>query len=397
MIDLTASRCVQSPSSALGDMSEACDELGITSWDMYGDFATPDTWINKFQAEVANLLQKEAALFVPSGVMAQQMALMIHAHDKPKVFVCHWSSHLLIHEHDSYASLLGFEARVVPPKDNSMLQEAMTYDDVRPLLDMQPHPACVILECPHREIGGKATSIEDIRRISEHCRRSGISLHMDGARLWEASAHYDLNVLNSFFDSIYVSFYKGLGGLTGAMLLGSDDFITSSCVWLRRFGGNLFTQLPYAVAAWKGLHTHATTFTARLHHLQRVVAHVTSVVDSKLVFFDPPVPVVSLVHVYMKCDVDAALRLRQVVMEETGVWCFQRVRAARFGASDYCYFEMNMVYYLIEISCLCTHPVQGPANMTIDISAWERGWVAMSQHLRKYADSSVFNAIINVG
>ena len=224
-----------------------------------------------------------------------------------------------------------------------MLQDAMTYEDLRPLLDKQPHPACVVLECPHREIGGKVTSMEDIRRISEHCRRLGVALHMDGARLWEASAHYDLNILNSLFDSIYVSFYKGLGGLAGAMLLGSDDFIASSRVWLRRFGGNIFTMLPYAVSAWKGLRTHATAFTPRLHHLQRVVAHITSVVDSSLVFFDPPAPVVSLVHVYMKCDVDTALRLRQLVLEETGVWCFQRARTARFGASDYCYFEMNMV------------------------------------------------------
>ena len=345
MIDLTASRSSRSPAVALSELSSTCEELGITTWDMYGDFASSDSWINRFQDEVASHLHKSAGLFVPSGVMAQQMALMIHSQNRQKVFICHWSSHLLIHEHDSHSALLGFEARVVPPKEGSRVQEPMSYEDIRPLLEMQPTPSCVILECPHREIGGKATSIEDIRLISEHCRRLGVVLHMDGARLWEASAHYDLRILTSLFDSIYVSFYKGLGGLAGAMLLGTDDFIAESRIWLRRFGGNLFTLLPYAVSAWRGFRAHVSSFVSRLQHLQRVVSEVTSVVDPSLIYFDPPVPVVSIVHVYVKCDVDVAMQLRQIVAEETGVICFQRVRPGRYGAVDFCYFEMNMVQY----------------------------------------------------
>jgi threonine aldolase len=84
-------------------------------------------------------------------------------------------------------------------------------------MNSTPKPSVVIIECPHREIGGKCTSLADLRDISRHCREAGVHLHLDGARLWEALPFYlegadqcaNVAEFCSLFDSIYASFYKG--------------------------------------------------------------------------------------------------------------------------------------------------------------------------------------------
>ena len=102
--------------------------------------------------------------------------------------------------------------------------------------------------------------------MSQFCRSHGIAFHMDGARLWEALSYYtSTHTVNAdgseaapptvqevcaLFDSIYISCYKGLGGITGALLIGNADFIVQSRVWLRRYGGNVYSLMPYAVSAY---------------------------------------------------------------------------------------------------------------------------------------------------
>lgn len=188
-------------------------------------------------------------------------------------------------------------------------------------------------------------------------------MHMDGARLWEASAAYNkpLSDICALFDTIYVSFYKGLGGLTGAMLLGTEECILESRIWLRRFGGNLYTLMPYAVSAWAGFRANANAFQGRLKRLQQVVALVTDMIATKysfLIRFDPPVPEVSLVHVYITTTgsnaatgADAvawAMQVRDLAAEECGVACFSRLRPAPLAHSltdsrQEVYVEFNMV------------------------------------------------------
>merc|ERR1712080_270155 len=106
--------------------------------------------------------------------------------------------------------------------------------DVASILeDAQTAPCACLLELPHRELGGKLVPMDDLEALSETCRAHGVALHMDGARLWEAQAGYgcEFKELTAHFDSVYVSFYKGLGGLSGAMLLGSETFCDEARVW----------------------------------------------------------------------------------------------------------------------------------------------------------------------
>lgn len=359
-IDLPLARIPKSPQLFFQECSVFCDSKGLTqvSWDMYGDYQLnqESSWLRRFESDVAIRLGKEDAIFLMSGVMAQNMIAEIHYHtrqtDCSKRFICHYSSHLLIHEKDAYSHLLHMEAVIVPRKD-SVFQTYLSYDDVATLLDSEPKPFMLLIECPHREIGGKITPWEDLMKMSDHCRRRGIAFHCDGARLWEAEAAYTQAGQRSFqefcsmFDSIYVSFYKGLGAVTGAMLLGSNSDIADARVWSRRFGGNVLRYLPYAVSCWKAFEENPPIqFVERRDRLRQVVALLTteSTVNFESVLeFDPPVPEVSMVHVYLRADVASSTIARDHAKDETGVLCFFTVRPVTHEGHGGSYFEMNMV------------------------------------------------------
>lgn len=216
----------------------------------------------------------------------------------------------------------------------------------------------LLVECPHREIGGKCTSYEDLELMSAHCRRRGVAFHCDGARLWEAEAAYctaetgrSLQDLCNLFDSIYVSFYKGLGGITGAMLLGSNEFISEARVWQRRFGGNLYCQMPMALSSWAGfLQNGPEQFVLRKTYLSRIMSALTASFAEAcrlndqglpLVRFDPPVPCVSLIHIYIRATPAEAIAARDLVVAESGIRVFTRLRPS--SLPDECYLEMNLV------------------------------------------------------
>ena len=137
----------------------------------------------------------------------------------------------------------------------------------------------------------------------------------------------------SVFDSVYISFYKGLGALSGAMLMGNSDFCEEARIWLRRFGGNLYTLLPYAVDSWHGYKNHASG--TNIHKFQRrheklmclrkrFESEITHFND--VVIFDPPVPQTNMVHVYLKSSVENCEKARDVVLNEHGVRIFSRLR-----------------------------------------------------------------------
>jgi threonine aldolase len=360
--DLHLARKPTNPVLLLHDLAERCVELGINRSDVYGDntLDSSSSWLRKFEKEVCEYLCMQDAVFLPSGVMAQNIVLAVSAEASDSTsFVCHYSSHLLIHEKNAYERLLKLDALVVPPNEGAMSQQPFSFSDLMEIVDKYPSakPCVVFIECPHREIGGKITSWEDLVQMSSFCRSNKIRIHMDGARLWEASAAYSkpLSELCSLFDSIYVSFYKGLGGITGAMLLGTTSFIDESRVWLRRFGGNVFSLLPYAVSAWHGFRENKDLFTARKNCMVAVVSAVTENVlvpscdankpDSWLVRFDPPVPTVSLIHVYLNADVVTATAAVNDAAARSGIRCCAMVRAGNHGAVGQSYFEFNMVRF----------------------------------------------------
>lgn len=201
-VDLSASRVSQSAEDVFRGLAAACHDLSIASFETYGDYGktSSTSWYRSFEAEVAAHLGKPDALFLPSGVMAQLIALCIHRADRPGApsrFICHHTSHLCLHEEEGYAAL-GLHPVIVGPEVSAAVQRPMTLGDVAeaftrlsPLTSAADADVCaVLLELPHREVGGKCTSFADIEALSVLCRSKGAALHMDGARLWEAQAAY---------------------------------------------------------------------------------------------------------------------------------------------------------------------------------------------------------------
>jgi threonine aldolase len=204
--------------------------------------------INEFEQEIADLLGHSSALFVPSGTMAQLIALRIWTEQKnSKKVAFHSLSHLQLHEQNAYKELHGLEANIIGGKDT-----VITLADFK---NLEQSVAVVLLELPMREIGGQLPKWEDLIKQQQWALDNDIALHLDGARLWSCSEYYqkDLAEIAQLFDSVYVSFYKDLDGIAGAMLLGCEPFIEKARVWLRRCGGNLITMFPDVLAAKSGL------------------------------------------------------------------------------------------------------------------------------------------------
>ncbi|MCL6457898.1 MAG: low specificity L-threonine aldolase [Gorillibacterium sp.] len=222
-------------------LKDAFQEIeGDLASDMYGAGSV----IDQFQNKMAKLLGKESAVFFPSGTMAQQIALRIWCDQLglPRV-AYHPLCHLEIHEQDGLKELHHIEPVLLADKDR-----VIQLDDVR---NITGDIACLLLELPQREIGGQLPSFQELEAISAYCREQGIKLHLDGARLFEILPYYQKSAAEvcQLFDSVYISFYKGIGALAGAMLAGGEDFTKQSKVWKRRHGGDLISLYPYILSA----------------------------------------------------------------------------------------------------------------------------------------------------
>jgi threonine aldolase len=213
---------------------------GSLASDIYGTGKV----IEDFQAKIAAFLGKEKAVFFPSGTMAQQIAMRIWCDEKGSAKVAyHPLCHLEIHEEDGLKTLHNIETVLLADKSRVI--------ELEDVVSMGEGISCLLLELPQREIGGQLPSFETLVQISEHCRQKGIKLHLDGARLLEVLPYYQRTAAEvcELFDSVYLSFYKGIGGIAGAILAGEPEFIKQSKVWKRRYGGDLISLYPYILSA----------------------------------------------------------------------------------------------------------------------------------------------------
>ena len=217
------------------------------------DASAPDVYgkgerIEAFEARIAGMLGKPAALFLPSGVLAQSIALKIHCDRRDRQTVgLHPTSHLLLHEEDGYRELWGLSAELL-----GQPERLLTSTDLQ---QVGPDSlGAMVLELPMREIGGPLPDWEDLLAQVEWARSHDIAVHFDGARLWHCPAFYrrSLAEIGALADSVYVSLYKDIGGIAGAVLAGETDFIEQARIWNRRAGGNLMSFYPYILAAEQG-------------------------------------------------------------------------------------------------------------------------------------------------
>ncbi len=218
--------------------------LEVVASDRRADTYGQGEIIESFQQKVANYLGKDSAIFFPSGTMAQQIALRVWC-DRAKIprVAYHPLCHLEIHEEGGLQQLHHIEAILLGAPDR-----LITVADVQ---DFQTSVAALLLELPQRELGGLVPEWTDLNDMIDVGRKQGIKMHLDGARLYETLPYYQKSAsqVASLFDSVYVSFYKGIGGVAGAVLAGPDDFVREAKVWKRRYGGDLISLYPYILAA----------------------------------------------------------------------------------------------------------------------------------------------------
>ena len=290
--------------------AEASPELDA---DQYGQGGP----LTAFEEEVAALLGKEAAVFMPSGTMCQQIALRLWSERRcGKNIGLHPLNHLDNFEHAAYERLHGL--RGIPLGDPARL---LTLADLR--ANVEPL-AALLYELPQREIGGQLPSWDELTAISAWCAERGIARHMDGARLWECGPYYGRPYaeIAALFDTVYVSFYKGLGGIAGAILAGPADLIAEARVWRRRHGGTLIAMYPYVLAARQGLRERLGRMGA--YH-EKAVAIAAGLVALPGVDVVPALPQTIMMHLYLRGDAARLIDAARVVSAETGVWTFDRL------------------------------------------------------------------------
>ena len=301
----------QSPREALAALAAATPE--DLRFDRYGEA----DWLAAFEADVARELGKEAAAFMPSGTMAQQIALRIWCDRRgSRTVAFHPTSHLEIHESRAYATLHGLHALPV-----GTAIRLMTADDVRAVAE----PLAVLLvELPQREIGAQLPRWDDLVALVDTARAGGAAVHLDGARLWEAAPHYARShaEIAALFDSVYVSFYKGLGALAGAVLAGDAAFVAQARTWQHRHGGRLVTIAPLALSARAAFAENLPKMAAYRDRARAIAARLREIPGVDVV---PDPPHTNTFHLYVTGERAALEERAHAYAREHGTFVFGRL------------------------------------------------------------------------
>lgn len=278
--------------------------------DWYGDGGAVTT----LETEVRELLGKPAAVFMPSGTMAQQIALRIHAERRGRTVIgLHPTSHLELWEDKAYQRLHGLVGRHVGDA-----RELITLADVEGIAEPL---AALLIELPQREIGGRLPAWKELVAQVGLAHERGASVHLDGARLWESGPFYGrpLADIAGLFDTVYVSFYKGLGAPAGSMLLGEADVIAEARVWRHRHGGTLFKLWPYAAAGLAGLRSRLPRMPAYLEHARAIAAEVAQLDGVDVVPNPPHTP---MMHIHLRTTPKAANDGIRRLAKTERIWAF---------------------------------------------------------------------------
>ncbi len=224
------------------------------------DVLDHDPTTRLLEEKVAALLGKEAALFFPSGVQANQTALAVHGRPGTEV-VLEADAHIFNYEEGAGAALSGLQLRPVPT-EGGLLTADLIREAIRPA-SPYIHPTSLIsLENTHNGAGGRILPFDAMQEISKLAREAGLPIHLDGARLWHACAETGLSPADygSLSDTVMVCLSKGLGAPVGSLLAGPGDLMARAWRVRRRLGGGM-RQSGFLAAA--GIH-------ALDHHRERL-------------------------------------------------------------------------------------------------------------------------------
>jgi threonine aldolase len=245
MIDLR-SDTVTRPTPAMRQAMAAA-EVGD---DVYSE----DPTINRLEQEAAEVFGREAAIFVPTGTMGNQIAIRLHT-EHGKEVICEARSHVLDWEMAMTASFSGCQARTVAAE-----RGILTWEHIRPAIGAKIYyraqTALICLENTHNMAGGTVTPLPILQEIWSGARASGLPVHLDGARVFNAATALGISVkeLTSGFDTVMFCLSKGLGAPVGSMLVGSRAAIDEARIHRKALGGGMRQAGILAAAGLIALH-----------------------------------------------------------------------------------------------------------------------------------------------
>ena len=288
MIDLR-SDTVTKPSDKMRSAMAAA-EVGD---DVFGD----DPTVNRLQERAAEVFEKEAALWVPTGCMGNEIAVKVHTRPGDEI-VIEERGHVLNYELGAAAVLSGVTIRPIKSGDGS---GHLTWDEIKPALKINPPyyqaaTGLICLENTHNFAGGSVMTAGHCADVCEKAHELGLPVHMDGARIFNASVALGDSVadLTRDCDSIMMTLSKGLGAPAGSILLGSRGFVDEARIWRKRFGGGMRQVGVLAAAGLIALeegpkrlhedHENAKRLASGLEQIEGISIKPASVVTNIVIF-----------------------------------------------------------------------------------------------------------------
>lgn len=231
------------------------------------DVFKQDPTVNELERYTAQLFGKEAALFFPSGTMANQTAIRLHTRPADEVICDKWS-HIFLYEGGGVAANSGVSCHLVDGNRGKI-----TADQVRQVINdpefyHAPSTRLVSIENTTNKGGGACYELDELQKIRQVCQEHGLKYHLDGARLWNAlvAKNQKPTDFGHLFDTISVCLSKGLGAPVGSVLVGSSEDIKKAIRIRKLFGGNM-RQAGYLAAG--GLYAMENNITRLAQDHQR--------------------------------------------------------------------------------------------------------------------------------
>jgi len=230
-----------------------------------------DPTVNRLQEVVAELLGKEAALFLPSGTMCNQVAFAVHCRSGDEILL-HETAHPLLYEAGGAAAMVGVVFHPLSGPRGRFTADQLR-QALRPAVHYMPRSRVVSLEQTANIVGGACWPLGEIQSVCQAAHEAGLVCHMDGARLFNAvvSSGTHAAAFGAPFDSVWIDLTKGLGAPVGAVLAGSSEFIEEAWRYKQRFGGAMRQAGIIAAAGIYALQHHVSRL-AQDHERARALA-----------------------------------------------------------------------------------------------------------------------------
>jgi threonine aldolase len=223
------------------------------------DVYAEDPTVNRLQSMIAELFGKESALFIPTGVMSNQIAIAIHTKRSDEIIV-EGESHIFHYETAAPSIISGVQMYCIPSEKGELTISSID-EAIRPGDYYFPRTSLICIEQTHNRHGGTILSLSSIEEISAFAHNKGIPLHCDGARIWNACAETGISAeeYTRNIDTLSVCLSKGLGAPAGSVFIGSKDQVEFARHWRKLLGGGMRQSGILAAAGIHALENHRDT------------------------------------------------------------------------------------------------------------------------------------------